>query len=267
MNFVRSDLYRLHKSGTLWGMMLFCFAFLLMRYVFEWIIVNGMFGLTPAETAVISRSFLDYLAIGSTSGLLLVPSTWFVVWLIASDYKASSFKSLLVATNARRNYVLSKLVLSVFLAFVVVVFMLVCSALIPLAFGLQFEMVPSVQQIVGWSALALLVSSMYCALCIFFALFVANETMAWVCNLLLVLGLAGAAMMAGINLIQVFLPGSAGIARAISECLPVAQCSLMDRGLDIFAQGFNVQHFVIVCLAWFVVSGIASMAIFRRRAL
>lgn len=267
MNFVHSDLYRLRKSGTLWGMMLFCFAFLLMRYLFEWITVKGMFGLSPAESSVIARSFLDYLAIGSTSGLLLVPTTWFAVWLIASDYKAHSFKSLFATPHARRDYILSKLALSVFLSAVVIIFMLVCSAFMPVVFGLQFELVPRVQQIIGWGVLALLVNSMYSAICIFFAILVANETMAWVCNMLLVLGLAGAAVMAGLNLIPLVLPGSTEIVHAISGCLPVAQCAFMDRGLDVFIQSFDLQHFILVCLAWIIVSGIASMVIFRRKAL
>ena len=268
MNFVRADLYRLRKSGTILGIVFFFFAFLFMRYLLEWVLAKGMFGLSATGTTVIARSFIDYLAIGSTSGLLLVPSTWFAVWLIASDYKSHTFKSLLTTTSARWNYVIAKFVVSVILTAVTIALMIAWSALIPFAFGLEFEMVPTIQQIVGWGVMAFLVSLMYCGISIFFALLVGNETIAWFCNMLFVLGIAGAVAMFAANLISAYLPGTAEVVRALSEWLPVAQCSFLDLGLDVFQQNTDyIQHLVIVCLTWAIVTTIASLVIFRRRAL
>lgn len=267
-NFLRADLWRLWRSRTLPGMVLFCVLVTLALMLFLWGAATGAFGTAVGVSTTVARSFVDAVANSATSGLVTMCATWMPVWLVASDLKAGSFRSLLVTRGARRSYVLSKLVASLLCSALVCAVLLASYALLPLPLGLGYEVVPAAGEVVAWWGLATLACLAYCALAVCAALVAGTETLAWVAGLLLSLQLVGAAVTAALGLALLFVPALADACRVAVECLPLTQCLGLARGLDVFALGTGeLARLAAVCAGWSVVAGAGALVAFRRRAL
>lgn len=267
-NFLRADLWRLWRSRTLPGMVLACVLVTLASMLFLWGAATGMFGTAVGVTRTVARSFVDAVANGMTSGLVTLFATWMPVWLVASDLKAGSFRSLLARRGARAGYVAAKLATSLLVSALVCAVLLASYALVPLPLGLGYELVPPAGEVVAWWALATLAALAYCALAVCAALAMGTETGAWVAGMVLALQLVGSAAMAAVGLLPLFAPALTGACRVAQECLPIAQCLYLGRGLDVFALGaVRVGRIAATCACWSVVAGAGAFAVFRRRAL
>ena len=137
LNFLRADLYRLHRSGVTVGVLLFIVGFCLF-----FVGVNIVIALSAGKpiSTVDFPNALDVTAeIAFLSGFLPLLASYAPTYLVASDWKASGFKTVLVGGGARSGYIASKIALGALFALVLPGVMLACFGLIPWMLGMRVE--------------------------------------------------------------------------------------------------------------------------------
>lgn len=268
LNYLRADLYRSWKSGTPIGMVGALFGVL--------ILVVGMdaaayAGLLPGNAAVggtVNGSFAS-LAASSLFNANYLPllSAWCTAYLVASDYKNGSHKTMLAIPRARTAYVGSKVAFAALVSAVLCALALALAAVLPPLFGLRYASVPSVGETLGWWGCATLVCLGYGAACTLLALLTRNETLGWCLALFMGLGLVDITVIQLVGLAALFVSELAPLARAVTDGMLVTWSSTVSTGTGFLANAGAVAHVALVPLAWTVGAGLLAHLSFRRKAL
>lgn len=267
-NFLRSDWYRLRRSGVLAGVVLFLLA------------VPAVLSLGCLAVALVQgddvggwrfgSSFVDMGAgMGFVSGMLSLTAAYAPVSLVSYDWRTGACKTTLAARGARRDYVLSKVAVGALCSFILPAVTLVGYLVFPMIAGVPYETAPGIAVTLQWWLFASLVCLGYATLGTLLALISRGETMAWVLAIAVGLGMAGSAVQALLGGVAALWPVLADAATAVADGMLLTQASAVGAGTS-FVEGLTsavALRAALVPIAWTVACTAAGYLAFRRRRL
>lgn len=266
LNYLRADLYRLRRSGVAAGVLLFIVGFCLF-----FIGMNVVIALSAGEpiSGVDFPNALDTTAeISFLSGFLPLFASYAPTYLIASDWKAGGFKTVLAGSGARSGYAASKVAVGALFTLVIPGVMLACFGLVPWLLGMHIESVASASQLLMWWGLASLVGFAYTVVCTLCAILSRGETLAWVSTMFVGLGIVGNGFMLLFGMVAAFLPPATGFAQIAIDNLLYAQAMTLGNGASFVTQDAGtLVHTALVAGGWAVAAGALGWIVFRRKTL
>ena len=266
LNFLRADLYRLHRSGVTVGVLLFIVGFCLF-----FVGVNIVIALSAGKpiSTVDFPNALDVTAeIAFLSGFLPLLASYAPTYLVASDWKASGFKTVLVGGGARSGYIASKIAVGALFALVLPGVMLACFGLIPWMLGMRVESVTNISQLLIWWSLASLVGFTYTVVCTLCAILSRGETLAWVSTMFVGLGIVGNGFMLLFGMVAAFLPPATDLAQFAIDNMLYRQAMGLGNGTSFVAGDAGaLVHTALVAVGWAIAAGALDWIVFRRKTL
>ena len=266
LNYLRSDLWRLRRSGIGAGVPCFLAGFFLLVIFIGWL--SCMSSGSPRELWTVGSSFVDMAAnFGFSAGFLPLTSAYGVTALIATDFKSHGFKKILVGRGSRGSYLAAKVAVAALYSLLLPGLMLLCLAVFPVPFGLSYDCAPHALEVLQWWGVASVVCFGYSTLCVLIDVAVGNETAAWTCTMFLGLGLAGMAVSSLIGSEAVLCPQLAPLLQHMIDGLLRAQGQAAGMGMALLADGALMLRALAVSAGWAVAASALAYLLYRRRTL
>ena len=261
LNMLRSDFYRLWKSGAL---VAFPIAAAIVFALFGTAeIMDGAWSGRAGSGDLYDPTFVGLAGAVGFGNVFLLPlvSCGWMVWLLDSDIKTGALKTVFVTSRARAHYIVAALIICCAGAVVATAILLAVCAWLP-ADG-TIEVAPADAGLVAqWAVLAALVCVCFGSIALGIYLLCGGSRAAWIVVILLCCGVLGKVSMAVLALATV--AGGGEEVLELATLLPSASAYVLKGGLRYLAVDGVMFKVAFYPVFWITVSSIAAYARMRR---